>query len=156
MLQASLFQEEHPRFQLSHSAFGMKANGLVSPGFLPVSPSVSQCSGVTLNPWFCAQERLGHNQIQAPSSHGKLEEFSARRDTREDSDSGLLQMEKPQPWKLFWEGLSQLSCLEFRGDPPAAQKVNSRFPFSYNEEHKASISFPCSSLTLLSAGHRKP
>lgn len=81
MLQASLSQEEHSCFQLSHSTFGVKSNGLVSPGFLPVSPSVSQCSGVMLTPWFFAQERLGHYQIQAPSSHGKLEKFSAQRDT---------------------------------------------------------------------------
>lgn len=81
MLQASLFQVEHSHFQLSHSAFGVKLNGLVSPGFLLVSPSASQCSGVTLTPWFYAQGRLGHHQIQAPSSHGKLKKFSAWRDT---------------------------------------------------------------------------
>lgn len=95
-------------------------------GYSRIPASVSQCSGVTLTPWFNAQERLGHNQIQALSSHGKLR-GSQCGDTREDSDLELLQKEKPQLWELFWAGLSQLSCLEWHGDSPAAQKMSS-FP----------------------------
>ena len=131
--------------ELSCSAFVLKSNGLVSPCFPPVSPStrVALSPQSLEGPWRadecqnrrCAEERLGHKQVQAPSPHGKPmpENISAWRDTCNESDFGLPQMEKSQWWKLFWEGLSQLSCPKSCEDSLAARKMDSRSPFPYND-----------------------
>lgn len=47
-------------------------------------------------------------------------------------------MEKPRWWKLFGEGLSQLSCPKSHEDSLAAQKMNFRSVFPYNEQHNPS------------------
>lgn len=128
VLQASLFQEEH-----SHTAeplclccelkwFWFLQGSCQS---LPVSPPAQ---GSHSPPGFMPRRGWGttRSKLPAPMESWRSSQHAG---TREDSDLGLFQKEKPQLWKLFEAGLSQLSCLEFHGDSPAAQKRNSRFPF---------------------------
>lgn len=55
-------------------------------GFSRIPAILSQCSGVTLTPWFYAQERLGHNQIQAPAPMESWRSSQCGGTQREDSD----------------------------------------------------------------------
>lgn len=97
----------------------------------------------------CAEERLGHKQVQAPRLCGKPmpENISAWRDTCDKSDFWASSDGKASVVEAVLGRLEPTELSKSHGDSLAAQKMNFRSPFPYNEQHN-----PPADLSLLFLG----